>query len=433
MTSPQTHEPAFDHRWLETLGQWCSRGQKADTGLVDLYLERRLELRLHIRHRTRWIEECRTEGTALRTRTGVRHEIVAETGTSPSTLAHLLSDTLDSHDLHFQRPLPPPDLDAPRGWRDSTQAWVEATTLTNATVLLLERRAAIVRPDSWTEIHTPLLIRLETSVPGSSSVLATWNHPSLWEWAPLVNPVPQRKPWRPGSGEHLPVVFTAGTAGVLIHELVGHLLEGDILSRGQSPLENTEAAVVGPPTLSVTDDPSRFDLPGAFSADDEGIPATRIELLKGGVVCGALCDLFTADELGRPPGRGRRAAWNSPPVPRMSNLLVQSGQTEPEALENDLKIGLVISRLGGASVDPRSGQVIFRVEQGWEVRHGRRRRPLAPFELTGDILEILRSIDPDLGNDPTPDWRLGWCLKAGLALPTGSEAPTLLVHSMEVV
>lgn len=426
-------DPAFDHRWLETLAQWCHRSREADSGLVDLYLERRLELRLHVRRRATWVEECRTEGAAVRTRTDVRHEIVAATGASPRTIAHLLSGGLDTRELHLKRPLPPPDLDAPRGWRDTARAWVDSTSLGDATILLLERRAAIVRPGQWREIHTPLLMRLVTPTPSSSSLLATWNHDSLHRWAPLVNGRPQRRVWRPNSGERLPVVFSSGTSGVLMHELVGHLLEGDVLSGGGSPLQNAEASIVGPPTLSVTDDPSRFDLPGAFTSDDEGVAAEPIQLLSGGVVCGALCDRFTASKLGRPPGRGRRAAWNRAPVPRMSNLVVPPGQTDPQALESDLRNGLAVTRLSGASVDPRSGRVILRVEQGWELRHGRRRRALAPFDLGGDILGVLQSIDPDLGDDPTPEWRLGWCLKAGLPLPTGSEAPTILVRSMEVV
>lgn len=429
----RTQEPAFDHRWLEALAQWCSRGQEADSGLVDLYLERRLELRFHVRRNARWIEECRTEGAAVRTRTENRHEIVAANGTSPKTIAQLLSGRLDTRDLHLSRPLPPPDLDAPRNWRDTVESWVDASALGDATVLILERRAAVIRPGQWREIHTPLLIRLETPTTGSSSLLATWKNKNLSQWAALINECPQRRVWRPGSGEQLPVIFTSGTAGVLMHELVGHLLEGDVLGNGGSPLEEAEEPIVGPPTLSVIDDPTRFDLPGAFTSDDEGVAAEPIPLLSGGVVCGALCDRFTASQLGRAPGRGRRAAWNQVPVPRMSNVVVPPGRTNPQSLENDMKNGLIVTRLSGASVDPLSGQVILRVDQGWEVRHGRRRRALAPFDLGGNVLGVLRSIEPDLGDDPTPDWRLGWCLKAGLPLPTGSEAPTILIHSMEVV
>jgi predicted Zn-dependent protease len=76
---------------------------------------------------------------------------------------------------------------------------------------------------------------------------------------------------------------------------------------------------------------------------------------------------------------------------------------------------------------------VLRVERGWEIRHGRRRRPLAAFELTGSALEILAGIDSRVGSDPTVDWRLGWCVKDGVPLATGSEAPTLIVHHFEVL
>ncbi len=87
----------------------------------------------------------------------------------------------------------------------------------------------------------------------------------------------------------------------------------------------------------------------------------------------------------------------------------------------------------GRPSTPISSRTVLRVERGFEIRNGRRRRPLAPFELTGGVTEILAAIDPAVGNDPTPDWRLGWCVKDGLPLPTGSEAPTMMVRRLEVL
>lgn len=120
-------------------------------------------------------------------------------------------------------------------------------------------------------------------------------------------------------------------------------------------------------------------------------------------------------------------------MPRLSNLLVAPGTTDPADLERGLKLGLVVTRLGGATVDPVSGRAVIRVEGGWEVRNGRRRRPLARLELVGDILRVLAGIDPAVGHDAVTDWRLGWCVKAGWPLPTGSVAPTLLVRGLEVL
>ncbi len=425
-------QPAFDHRWLADLADACRSGSEAGTNLVDIYLERRLELRLHLRGRVRWVEECRTEGAAVRFENGDRREIVAATGATPRTVGRLLSSSIDTRKLQLQRPLPTPELDAPRDWRTIVESWLDDNEIDRGTVMLIERRASVVRPGVWREIRSPLLIRLaHTGGPGA--LLATWNPGRLPRWSSDNGKRPPRRPWRPDAGRRLPVIFTGGVSGALIHELIGHLLEGDVLAGNASPLSASRGLAIGPSTLTVVDDPTRFDLPGAFTADDEGVPAEPIILVENGVVRGALCDRATAARLHRDPGRGRRSSWHHAPVSRMSNLVVPAGTTAPEAMENDLGNGVIVTALDGASVDPRSGRVVLRVHRGWEIRHGRRRRPLAPFELGGDILEVLRSIDSGMGDDPTPDQRLGWCLKTAMPLPTGAETPTMLVRSLEVV
>jgi predicted Zn-dependent protease len=117
----------------------------------------------------------------------------------------------------------------------------------------------------------------------------------------------------------------------------------------------------------------------------------------------------------------------------MSNLVVAPGDTSPEAIESGLDRGLVVTRLAGATLDPVSSRLVLRVERGWEIHAGRRRRPLGTIELTGGALEVLAHLDPTVGSDPTPDWRLGWCVKNGVPLPTGSESPSLLAHRLEVL
>ena len=202
---------------------------------------------------------------------------------------------------------------------------------------------------------------------------------------------------------------------------------------GRSPLSGLDGSLATAPSVTIVDDPTRLDLPGGFEADDEGVPATPITLVDRGRIVGRLCDRATAVDLDGVAGRGRRAGWDVLPVPRLSNLVVAAGDTPAADLEAGLDRGLVVTRLGGATLDPASRRLVLRVERGWEVRHGRRRRPLAPFELTGDALDVLAHVEPTLGDDPTPDWRLGWCLKRGIALPTGSESPTVVAHRMEVL
>jgi len=117
----------------------------------------------------------------------------------------------------------------------------------------------------------------------------------------------------------------------------------------------------------------------------------------------------------------------------MSNLVISQGTFDPSDLERDLRHGLVITRIGGAMVDPVTLQAVIKVERGFEIRHGRRRRPLAQCELVGSVLEILAGMQPELGNDHIIDWRLGWCVKGGWPLPTGSVGPTMIVHHLGVL
>jgi hypothetical protein len=426
------HEPTFDPKWLDLLPPCLETNNLDGVVVEDLYLERRLEIRLHRRTGSSWVEECRSNGTAVRRRTPGRFEIEATTGTTPRAVARLLGDGPRTRTLSLSRPLPQPELDLPRGWRDRVEHLCTRTTLPNLTARVLARRATVVRSEGWQAVEAPVLIRLESSTASAATLLSTWEHPELDLWATrLHEPVPRRR-WRPSSGERVVTVFTEGTGGVLLHELIGHLLESDLLIRG-SALTDIENRDVAPPTLTVVDDPTRFDLPGAFTADDEGVPARPMPLVEAGRIVGSLCDRAGAFVLDAKPGRGRRSTWSSAPVARMSNLVISPGSEAPGGLEAEVRKGLAVTRLAGATVDPASGRVIVRVDGGWELRYGRRRRVLAPIELTGTVLDVLAGIDPALGADQVPDWRLGWCLKDGLPLPTGSSAPTMVVRALEVL
>jgi TldD protein len=229
------------------------------------------------------------------------------------------------------------------------------------------------------------------------------------------------------------VLFSAGTAGILMHEVIGHSAEADLVVSGDSPLASLEGAIITAPTIHIVDDPTRFDLPGAFSHDDEGTRAQAHTVVSEGRMVGWLCDSEGSERLHVAAGRGRRASWDRPPVARLSNLVVTAGDADPESIESDLQRGLLVTRMSAATVDPVSNRLVLRVERGWEIHHGRRRRPLGTIELTGSVLDVLAHLDPTVGSDSTADWRLGWCVKDGVPLATGSEAPSILVHRLEVL
>ncbi len=428
-----TAESAFDEHWLQFLARSCELGKQKDAGFEDLYLERQLELRFHSHNGFSWVEECRVEGAAARWITPQRVLLQAATGTSPRTMSRLFDGHFDTRKLGLQRPHPSPELDVPRGWRARAEQLAATAAGRRLTMRLLLRRAAVVRPGEWLDVRSPLLVRLELDDARSATYLAVWDRLETIAALAFAQEPPSRRPFRAKAGEVVPVLFSQGTGGVLFHELVGHLLEGDLVAAGASPLQGAHRPGGLPRSLHIVDDPTRFDLPGAFSCDDEGVQATPIVLIDGGEIAGTLCDRATAAALERPPGRGRRSSWSSPPVPRLSNLVVAPGSVTVDDLRNDIQSGLEVCGVTGASVDPDSGRAVIRVERGWELRHGRRRRQLAPCELTGTVQQLLSDMALDFGNDPTSDVRLGWCVKDGQPLPTGSEAPSLLIQRMAVL
>jgi len=433
MTRQRPSEPPFDPSWLDTLADVCRSLTAATPRLVDLYLERRLELRVAAVGADLQAEESRTDGAAVRWKFPARTVLHAQTGTSPAALDDLLSRHSRRTVIPRVRPFHPVEIEPPRGWRDwAGQALRQART-GHGLVRFIARRAVVIRPGEWTVAQSPPLVRVEVDGHAPAALLSVWGHPRLSSWLGELFADPPNRRWRPDSGLQVPVLFTSGTAGVLLHEVVGHLVESDLVCTGDSPLSTQLGANITTSAIGIVDDPTRRDLPGAFSCDDEGVPARPQELVAGGRLVGWLCDRAGADVLGVPGGRGRRASWDRPPVARLSNLTVPGGSVEPGVMERELRQGLVVSRVGGATMDPISGRVVLRVERGWEVRHGRRRRPTDSFELTGNVLDVLANIEPGIGSDPTPDWRLGWCVKDGVPLPTGSEVPSMLLHKLEVL
>lgn len=427
-------DPPFDPRWLDRLADALGAAGRRPPRLEDVYLEQTLELEMVAGSGPRRARECRSEGTAVRWRDAARTVSAAASGVSPAVLSRLVARRHPDLALPAEpRPVPPAELDPPRGWYDWATTVLDRLDGRPAKVRYRHRRATVLLPGGWRTVQAPPLARVEVGGPEAAAALAVWTRSAAADWlARLAEPRPPR-PLVPESGRRLPVVLSQGTAGVLLHELVGHLVEGDLVLSGASPLARMADATVTAATVTILDDPTRTDLPGGFSCDDEGVPATPLAVVTDGRLTGWICDRASAAVLGAEPGRGRRPWWSRPPVARLSNLVVAAGTVAARDLEADLVDGLVVTRLGGATVDPLSGRVVLRVERGWQVRHGRRRRPLAACELTGGALEVLASVDPAVGDDPRPDWRLGWCVKDGQPLPTGSEAPSMLVTALEVL
>jgi hypothetical protein len=423
----------LDPEWMRLLSNRCAELRGGGARFEDLYIEQRLEIRAARMSDEFDVASCRLEGAAARWRSPTRTILHARTGLSPRFLGELLGRQADRVALPPLRPAQTTEMVPPRGWLDWARKVASRLAPAPSVIRFISRRAAVIRSDGWVGISTPPLVRVERTGEQPVALLAVWGHPQLAHWlSQLLEPRPS-KTWEPSAGTQLPVLFTDGTAGILLHELIGHLVESDLVVDGASPLAGLMGATIAPTTLDVCDDPTRRDLPGSFDHDDEGIEAKPISLVESGRLIGLLCNREGSARLDGSPGRGRRSGWSKPPVTRQSNLVIKPGTCLPEDLEGGLDHALVVTRVGGAMVDPNSSRTVVRVERGWEVRHGRRRRSLAPCELTGSALEILANIDPRIGSDPVTDWRLGWCVKDGVPLPTGSEAPAMLVNRLEVL
>jgi len=424
---------AFDTVWLNGLAELSARLQARMPRLVDIYLERRLELVANLHAGQVQIREVHSEGTAARWASSSRTIMAARNGISRDVLSELLDQAYHHVQVPALRTAAVPELDSPAGWRAWIQGIRSAFSSHPLEIRLLVRAAAVITTGRWRIIQVPALLHVRRAHPPAAKLLAVWAHPLLGRWMERLLASNADARWTPRPGVRLPVLFREGSGGPLMHELVGHLAESDLVQAGASPLAALRDALVGPPSLTVTDDPTRKDLPGAFSCDDEGVPARPETILRGGVLHAWLCDRSGAGVLGGRPGRGRRASWELPPISRMSNLVVDPGTEDPASLERGIGRGLVVTRTGGASVDAETGLAVILAEEGWELRDGRRRRPMAPCRLAAPAIRTLATLDPAIGNDPVADWRLGWCVKDGLAVATGMETPSLLAYDLQVL
>ncbi|TAM48513.1 MAG: hypothetical protein EPN53_09860 [Acidobacteria bacterium] len=379
-------------------------------GLVDVYLERRAEAFWRLAGgRIVARETLLREGAAVR-RAGV---FASSDGLDRPALAALLGIT--------SRALPP--FAAPRfpeapALEEVAAAWPPSWSGVRwrwswAAVLARRSAVAIARPEL-----------AEVTFRDGRRALACW--PALPQ--PELEAPPPAAPTAARPGPTRALLAPAATA-VLIHELVGHPLEGDLLRRGDSPWAGRSGERILAAALSVTDDPTRSDLPGGFSADDEGEAAVARPLVAGGVLVGALADRGAAQALGVPPGNARRAGVHAPPRPRMSNLIVAAAAPLSEPPRGDAEIEVV--SVSSGTLEPASGAVLLHVRTAFALRGGRRRQRLAPFTLAGTLASLGRGIlataEPAAAA-PEP----GWCGKDGEAVPTGAIAPWLLLEGVAV-
>ncbi|SDJ48964.1 metalloprotease TldD [Salipiger marinus] len=228
------------------------------------------------------------------------------------------------------------------------------------------------------------------------------------------------------------IVLGPGWPGILLHEAVGHGLEGDFNRKGSSAFAGLMGQRVAAPGVTVVDDGTLPDRRGSISVDDEGTPSARNVLIEDGILVGYMQDRQNARLMGvAPTGNGRRESYAHAPMPRMTNTLMLGGEADPQDIVGELKDGIWAVGFGGGQVDITSGKFVFSCTEAYRVKNGKVGAPVKGATLIGDGATALQQIRA-LGRDMALDPGMGNCGKQGQWVPVGVGQPTVLIGGLTV-
>lgn len=230
----------------------------------------------------------------------------------------------------------------------------------------------------------------------------------------------------------LPVVLGPGWPGVLLHEAVGHGLEGDFNRKGSSAFAGLMGEQVASPLCTVVDDGTLAGRRGSLNVDDEGVTSAYNVLIEDGVLKGFMQDRMNARLMGvAPTGNGRRESYAHLPMPRMTNTYMLPGPHDPEEIIASVNHGLYAVNFGGGQVDITSGKFVFSASEAYLIEHGKITRPVKGATLIGNGPDALKRVSM-VGNDLALDAGIGTCGKEGQSVPVGVGQPTLRVDDLTV-
>ena len=228
------------------------------------------------------------------------------------------------------------------------------------------------------------------------------------------------------------VVLGPGWPGVLLHEAVGHGLEGDFNRKGSSAFSGRVGERVAAKGVTVVDDGSIQDRRGSLNVDDEGSVTRENVLIEDGVLCGYMQDKMNARLMGvAATGNGRRESYAHLPMPRMTNTFMRAGEYDPEEILASVKKGLYAVNFGGGQVDITSGKFVFSASEAYLIENGKITAPVKGATLIGNGPDVMNRIKL-VGNDLALDSGVGTCGKEGQSLPVGVGQPTLRVDALTV-
>ena len=230
----------------------------------------------------------------------------------------------------------------------------------------------------------------------------------------------------------MPVVLGPGWPGILLHEAVGHGLEGDFNRKGTSAFSGRIGQRVAAPGVTVVDDGSIPNRRGSLNVDDEGNVPGRTVLIEDGILRGYLQDRLNSRLMKMAPtGNGRREGYGSIPIPRMTNTFMLAGQDDPEDIIRSVPRGLYAKHFGGGQVDITSGKFVFSATEAYLIEDGKLGPPVMGATLIGNGPDILTKVTR-IGHDLQLDEGVGVCSKAGQQVPVGVGLPTILVSEITV-
>jgi TldD protein len=236
----------------------------------------------------------------------------------------------------------------------------------------------------------------------------------------------------PAHAGSMTVVLGPGWPGILLHEAVGHGLEGDFNRKGTSTFSNRIGTRVASELCTVVDDGTIAARRGSLNVDDEGTPTQRTVLIEDGILRGYLQDKQNAALMGMPlTGNGRRESFAHLPMPRMTNTFMLAGQEAPEDIIRSVDRGLYAVSFGGGSVDITSGKFVFSASEAYEIEGGKIGRPVKGATLIGNGPDVLTRISR-VGHDLQLDDGIGTCGKDGQSVPVGVGLPTIRIDGITV-
>ena len=237
---------------------------------------------------------------------------------------------------------------------------------------------------------------------------------------------------RPAPAGEMVVVLGPGWPGVLLHEAVGHGLEGDFNRKGSSAFSGRIGERVAAKGVTILDDGTLPDRRGSLNVDDEGCPTQANVLIEDGILKGYIQDSLNARLMGvQPTGNGRRESYASLPMPRMTNTYMLGGDKDPQEIIASIKKGLYATNFGGGQVDITSGKFVFSASQAYWVESGKIQYPVKGATLVGNGPECMKKVSL-IGNDMRLDSGVGTCGKEGQSVPVGVGQPTMRIDGLTV-